>query len=702
MKFKYSFLAAILATISLHSRFALADEFNLKYQHVPNQLIVKFKQSMNSAPVTDLINSLDAKTVNSFRASGAVVLEFAEKDADLYAKAIKLKSSPDVAYVEANTILHMDATVPNDPSFNQLYGMHNPGSRTAVADADIDAPEAWDIQKGSKNVLIGIIDTGIDCSHPDLKANCWTNPGESGLDARGRDKKTNGVDDDKNGYVDDWHGWDFVNKDNDPLDDNRHGTHVAGTIGAAGDNGVGVVGVNWQVSMMGLKFLSGDGSGTLEDAVLAIEYATKMGVTLSSNSWGGGGFSQTMFDAIKEANKKGILFTAAAGNDGVDNDAQPHYPASYALPNIVSVAATDDKDGLAAFSCYGQKSVHVAAPGVDILSTTPGGKYEKLSGTSMATPHVSGVIGLMKAAFPNLTGAELKDRLLKTADPITSIQSNTITGGRINAYNAVEADQVAPAAVPDLAVSQASSSSITLGWNGVGDDGMTGKASRYEARISGQPILTEDDWNSATPVKLISNQKLTDGRLQGEISNLPFNSSGFVAVRGLDNVGNAGGLSESTPFELIKVKVVAENKGNSMDGLTGDGAWNVANIPGGDGTAFTDSPDGDYKTNTNVSLVFPLMDATTTDFTLAFQHRYEIETNYDFGFVEVWTDNGKNWTPVKKFTGTNQNWQNETLSLKQYLSGATQFKVRFRLQTDYAVGADGWAVDNVQFIAPAE
>jgi len=208
----------------------------------------------------------------------------------------------------------------NDPRLLELWGLHNTGQTGGSTDKDIDAKEAWDLQTGSKNVLVGVIDTGIDRNHEDLRENMWVNPNEIA---------GNGVDDDQNGYVDDLHGWDFYNNDNNPDDDNAHGTHCAGTIGAVGNNGKGVVGVNWNVSMVGLKFLGGSGGGYLSDAVKAISYATKIGVDLTSNSWGGGGFSSSMKNAIDEAANAGIGFVAAAGNHAGDNDAYPSYPASY-------------------------------------------------------------------------------------------------------------------------------------------------------------------------------------------------------------------------------------------------------------------------------------------------------------------------------------------------------------------------------------
>ncbi len=305
--------------------------------------------------------------------------------------------------------------------------------------AHISALEAWDKQTGSTNILVGVIDTGIDYTHPDLAANIWVNPGESGLDANGKDKRTNGIDDDGNGFIDDVHGWDFANDDNDPMDDNRHGTHCAGTIAAEGNNSQGVVGVAWRARLAGIKFLSGIGSGYISDGVDAVYYSTLIGVHITSNSWGGGPKLQALIDAIEDANQHGILFVAAAGNS---NNSDPAFPAGYPNENIISVAASDAWDNRAYFSNYGLPHTDLAAPGVFILSTVPAAikspPYDALSGTSMACPHVAGVAALLKSQAPGMTHLEIRERILETVDKIPSLTGLVATGGRLNANAALE------------------------------------------------------------------------------------------------------------------------------------------------------------------------------------------------------------------------------------------------------------------------
>ena len=344
-----------------------------------------------------------------------------------------LRAQPHVLYAEPN--YRVSATVlPDDPRFDELWGLNNVSQTGGIADADIDMPEAWETTTGSGNTIVAVIDTGVDYSHPDLAANMWVNAGEIPGDH---------IDNDGNGYVDDVHGYDFVNNDGDPFDDHSHGTHVAGTIAAVGDNGIGVTGINWHAKIMALKFLDAQGSGTVADAIKAIDYAVANGATISNNSWGGNeAFSQSLYDAIARARDADHVFVTAAGNGnfigiGQNNDTNPFYPAAFDLDNIITVAATDDHDSKAIFSNYGTRTVDLGAPGVDILSTTPNNSYETLSGTSMATPHVTGVVALVRDTQPSWTYDQAINDVLSTVDPISAMSGITVTGGRLNAAAAV-------------------------------------------------------------------------------------------------------------------------------------------------------------------------------------------------------------------------------------------------------------------------
>jgi len=390
------------------------------------RIIVKFKKGA--------FKNFGLRKIKHFRLIDAYVYEVpaGETAKDLVKK---LSSDGSVNYAELDYKQSVAQTIPDDALFNQLWGLHNTGQTGGTPGVDIDAPEAWDHTTGSGDIVVAVIDTGFDYKHPDLVDNIWTNPGETPGD---------GIDNDGNGYIDDVHGINAIAGSGDPMDDNSHGTHTSGTIGAVGTNGIGVAGVCWNVKMMGLKFLGSDGSGYTSDAISCVEYANDKGANVMSNSWGGGAYSQALRDAIEAAKNTGILFIAAAGNAGTDNDAIPFYPASYDNNNIIAVTATDHNDQLAGFSCYGLNSVDVAAPGVNILSTIPGGGYDSYSGTSMATPHVSGLAALLKSYDPTWTWDKIKSRILAGAVPLASLDGLILTGGRINANDSLFVNVDAP------------------------------------------------------------------------------------------------------------------------------------------------------------------------------------------------------------------------------------------------------------------
>ena len=397
--------------------------------YADRQVIVKLKEGVQLSKQSAMRTGLNAKVLHKFSSIGA---ELWEIPGVAVADAISLyKNDARIEYIEPNyrvsIIQSVTNTTPNDPRYPEMWGLSNTGQSGGTVDADIDAPEAWDIETGDE-VVVGVIDTGVDWGHEDLVGNIWTNPNEIA---------GNNIDDDSNGYIDDIRGWDFINNDNDPFDDNRHGTHVSGTIAAVGNNGIGTVGVSWTAKIMGLKFLDANGSGSISDAILAVEYATMMGAKLTNNSWGGGGFSQAMYDAIEAAKNADILFIAAAGNDGTNNDASPHYPSNYDLANIISVASTDRNDQRSSFSNFGAISVDLGAPGSSILSTFPNDTYGTINGTSMATPHVTGAASLLWAQTPGASHTDVKNKLMIHVDPIAALAGITVTGGRLNIYNAL-------------------------------------------------------------------------------------------------------------------------------------------------------------------------------------------------------------------------------------------------------------------------
>lgn len=424
------FIVLLISPLFYLSSFA-AEPPRPRRAHIQDEIIVRFREGVHEYNKALAHFGLAAKAKKVFKTLRG--LELVKLPPGLSVKeAVKLyQQHPDVLYAEPNYIVK-SLVSPNDPRFGDLWGLHNTGEAGGTNDADIDAPEAWGITTGSSDVVVAVIDTGVDYNHQDLSANMFRNV---------TDCNNNGVDDDGNGFVDDCYGIDTANDDSNPMDDNNHGTHVAGTIGAVGDNSVGVVGVNWDVSIMACKFLNANGSGTTADAIDCLDYVKIMkdrgvNIVATSNSWGGGGFSQALFDAIDAHRQRGILFIAAAGNDSGDNDTDPHYPSNYDLPNVVSVAATTRNDALASFSNFGRRTVHVGAPGSEILSTTRNNTYSTFNGTSMATPHVAGVAALLKAQNPGRDWRAIKNLILAGGDNVPSM-SNSITGKRLNANGAL-------------------------------------------------------------------------------------------------------------------------------------------------------------------------------------------------------------------------------------------------------------------------
>jgi subtilisin family serine protease len=399
---------------------------------VPNELIVRLADGGSAVKLAALLAKVGAVGVKNFETVDGLYVIALRPTMSVASASQLARQLEGVVYAEPNYIVKTQ-TVPNDPSFGTLWNLHNTGQDGGTPGADIHAPEAWDLKTGSSNVVVALLDTGIDYNHQDLAANMFRNEA---------DCNTNGIDDDGNGSIDDCYGIDTANHDSDPFDDNGHGTHTAGIVGAAGNNGLGVVGVNWTVRLMPCKFLDNKGSGSTADAVTCLGYVARMkdlgvNIVATNNSWGGGGFSQALYDAIDAQRQRGILFIAAAGNSGSDNDATPTYPASYDLPNVIAVASTTRTDALSSFSNRGRRTVHVGAPGSEILSTTPGDNYALMSGTSMATPHVAGVAALLKARDPSRDWRAIRNLILAGGDNNSNLTTNTVTGKRLNAFGSL-------------------------------------------------------------------------------------------------------------------------------------------------------------------------------------------------------------------------------------------------------------------------
>ena len=481
-------LISLLAALFLGAPTAWADDGRQTYRE--GEVIVKYRDSADRTMSSMDATYKRARAVDVKRFHGALRnfehMTFDTTDQTVESVMADLSRNPDVEYVQPNYLLYVhdeqaeaspeasrgcwipgipyppgcekisppspppaptpapgggdNSTLPGmgtrpgvQPRPSEAAASPDPGQSLAWGVGKIGAPQAWSRTKGSRNVIVAVIDTGIDYNHPDLAANMWRNPNYAKTEATGVDA------DAASGISGDLVGWDFVHNDNLPYDDMGHGTHVSGTIGAVGNNGVGVSGVNQSVSLMAVKFLGADGTGDTAAAIRGIDYAISRGAKVMNNSWGGrGGLNTALEEAIQRSANAGALFVASAGNDGTNNDIFPSYPASLEVSNMITVAATTSDDMLASFSNVGARTVHLGAPGVSIYSTLPGGKYGYMSGTSMAAPHVSGAAALVWAAHPEFTAAQVKVRLLESGDPLPSLQGKTVTGRRLNVAKAVQ------------------------------------------------------------------------------------------------------------------------------------------------------------------------------------------------------------------------------------------------------------------------
>ncbi|MCA1817314.1 MAG: S8 family serine peptidase [Acidobacteria bacterium] len=421
------------------------------------EVIVRFRAGTSAEEINRIAARLHDRVEDRFEYVDGEAVIADQDDEDAEAVAAEYRALPEVVYAEPNVEISLDPNededdtseeadaqsgddpvvarpAPNDPLFEEQWSLLNTGQQGGKSGADISAVRAWEKTTGSEKIVVAVIDTGVDYTHADLSHNIWTRPANLAPYTDGQ-----------LGTFDDLHGFDAADMDGDPMDDNGHGTHCAGIVGAEGDNQDGIAGVNWHVQIMPLKFLNAQGSGSLKDAIECINYVIArkrdgVNVRIISASWGSTFYSRALEDAIRRAGEEGILFVAAAGNASTNNDRRPHYPSSYDLANVVSVAALTRQDNLARFSNYGARSVHIAAPGAEILSTWPGNEYEEHSGTSMATPEVSGVAALVLAVNPNLTMKELRARILESVDKLPALDGKVSTGGRLNAARAVRAE----------------------------------------------------------------------------------------------------------------------------------------------------------------------------------------------------------------------------------------------------------------------
>ncbi|MFH0894911.1 MAG: S8 family serine peptidase [Bacteroidota bacterium] len=707
MKAKWSiiiFITVIAASI-LSASLIYAEEY------AEGEILVKFKAiQQEDTAIQALRTKINATKIKKFQINNVYQLKL-QSNTSVESAISSAYTDPNVEYAEPNYKLSINATTPNDPSFTSLWGLNNTGQTGGTADSDIDAPEAWSIITDvPSNIVIAVIDTGVDYNHPDLAANMWVNSDEV---------PNNGLDDDNNGYIDDYRGWDFAYDDNNPMDGHYHGTHCAGTIAGVGNNSIGVTGVAWHAKIMPVKFLNDSGSGYTSDAISSIQYAVANGAKILSNSWGGGGYSQALKDAITASHNAGTLFVAAAGNSGTNNDTTPHYPSSYDVENIIAVAATDHNDNLASFSCYGPTSVDLAAPGVTIYSTKPNNTYGSLSGTSMATPHISGMCALTWANFPELTNLQIKARLLSTVDQKAGLQGKMVSNGRANLYKAltVGADTTAPAEVNDLTVVNTTYKSTALSWTAVGDDNLTGTAATYDIRYSSS-LITADNFSQASTVSGAPSPKQSGQQETMTVQGLSPNTTYYFAMKVLDESGNTSGISNVISAETGNATILFEDKMENglngwtisgTDGDSGPSLWHLSQkrfnstttswYYGNEKTSSYDTGKQNYGTITSPTI--DLQIATSAELIFNYWRYVEsFSSPYDILKAEVSYDNGTTWKTAWSISSTTTSEEAWTSSGYVSLQTGNQIKIRFSFDTGDAISNDyeGIYIDDIEIV----
>lgn len=474
-------------------------QFNGRKVH-PQNIIAKLKSPGQASQQTLRAKSLNSTVINRSELVRGLLILSSSDDSYLVSSSLspvqmlkyrieELKATGLFEYVQPDSVVRASEGVPSDEAYvtGKLWGLKNTGAGGGVAGNDINAEGAWAITTGSKKVVVAVVDTGVRYTHNDLKAQMWINE---------REIAGNKIDDDNNGYIDDIYGMNSVDGSGDPMDTEGHGTHVAGTIGAAANDGNQHVGVVWNVSIMACKFLGQGGEGTIAGALKAMEYAGKNGATIINASWGGSEKDQALGEAIIALGEKGVLFVAAAGNDGANNDSTDSYPANFDAPNLISVAALTKKNVLAGFSNYGAGKVHIAAPGEGIWSSfsNSDSAYRELSGTSMATPHVVGAAALVLAKHPKIIITSLRNRIIASATPVAVLSTKVSSKGRLNAHGALT---IQPDGVLEVSVMPSSGSELKAGSSVtvqvmVSDIDMV-KSARVEAQMGGQVLVLLDN-----------------------------------------------------------------------------------------------------------------------------------------------------------------------------------------------------------------
>ncbi|MBI1334374.1 MAG: S8 family serine peptidase [Armatimonadetes bacterium] len=656
---------------------------NVKLVPRPYTVLVAYKSTMAQRSMATVENQLGLYEDTSIH-SPYFKRYFISQEAQLRGMTVDraiaaLHTLPNVSRAEYDMPVSPDQV--NDPQYNLQWGLNNTGQTGGTPDADVDAPEAWPLIPTVSPVTVAVLDDGIEVGHPDLQANALVNSGEI---------PNNGIDDDGNGFVDDYLGWDFADNDNDPTPPDTsfsHGTHVSGIVAAVSNNALGVASASRNVKLLGVRFYRGQ-STWISDLILAVDYARIRGAKVINISYNLDGWTQLLVDAfVRLKNADGVAMLSA-GNNGEKDPARLGMLAQ--APNLCFVAATDHNDQLASFSNYGAQ-VQVAAPGVDILSTVPFGSYDTYSGTSMASPFAASIMGTIRALYPSMTYSQAIARLGLTCDHKPQLNGK-VTYGRVNLANAIQDDSVAPAPVSGLTLLRRSAGTFLVQFMASGDDGMVGAANYYDVRYSTSPI-TAANFSSA-PQNLFATPTPGAGNpVKTSIGGLVPGSSYYIAVKALDDVGNESTITTAGPFTVLPA-LVYENMDGATSPFTPTGTWaRTTDYANSGSQSWTDSPGGSYLNNANSTLTYNNAVNVTTPMAVTFLMRYDLESNYDYLYLEVSTDGGATWSQLTKTTGTSGSvFKSFTASLSNYIGQTV--RLRFHMTSDSSVTYDGVYIDD--------
>ena len=720
-------------------------------EHIPGELLIRFEAGVSQADIARFYSQhgfSEREALDGQARGSASRLKLVSVPAARTMKLIpELERDPRVAYAEPNYLMSdvLAAATPTDPLFVAQHQLDNVGQWSSTPDADIDATDAWKITIGSPDVLVAVFDTGVDYNHPDLVANMWTNPFEVAGD---------GIDNDANGYVDDMHGINALNDSGDPRDDGPvpHGTWVAGVLGATPYN-EGVVGVAQRVGIVAIKMVRDNDTVRLSDMIQGLHYVNYLknvqgqNIVATNHSYVLDKPSQAWRDALAGVEQPGmspILHVCSAGNDNRNDDVDPRFPASFDLDNVVSVASVDVNDVYADFSNYGATSVDLAAPSGNglLLTTAPNNRYDyEFGGTSGASPQVSGAAALVWSAFPNLTAAQVKQRILGGVDPIGHIGNNfqkpTLTNGRLNVANALAGaaaanDHQKPAAVADVTVAATDFRSATLTWTATGDDGATGRAGFYDIRYSTAPI-TNSTWDAAVRALAEPGPRASGTGESFIVSGLDPDTTYYFALRVRDDMGNQSAISNAASTVTVPASTLfSDSVENGVGGWTASGLWHRstlrANSPstawyyGVESTRIYDTGAANAGTLTSTAIQLP----ADRDIVLIYREWREVEDVpfADSAQVQVGTG-GNRWATVSQSEFTTAlvplNWQGRAaaagwslpveseFSTPQWVSHAVDLsayagetvRIRFAFDTidPFFNDFEGWYVDDVNVFA---